>query len=153
MPEGDVPAMMLTATNRTTARQAQREKRGGRGAMRGLHGAGLIASIRLLEFDDDRVGVEEERDHGDEEHRVAQIDDAAHDRVEMGEEAERGDRVDQRLRAAQPARKPSTIGEPLTVKRKQAAAVSTKAITWFLVKADSAAPMARNAPAMRKLPI
>ena len=43
-------------------------------------------------------------------------------------------------------------GKPVTVKRKHTAAVMTKAITWLLVKADSAAPMARNAPAIRKLP-
>ena len=42
-------------------------------------------SIRLLEIDDDGVGEEEQRDHRDEEHGVAQIDDAAEDRVEMRE--------------------------------------------------------------------
>src|SRR5512135_2516770 len=55
-------------------------------------------SIRFLEIDDDRVRVEKERDRREEEDGVAEIDDAADDRVEMGEEAEAGDRVEERLR-------------------------------------------------------
>src|SRR5215468_2308151 len=52
---------------------------------------------------------------------------------------------------AQPLMKPKTIGEPLTVNTKHTAAVTTKAITWFLVSAERHAPIARKAPAIRKL--
>src|SRR5438876_814866 len=48
---------------------------------------------------------------------------------------------------AQPEKKFSTSPEPDTVKMKHTAVVSTKAITWFLVKGEIAAPMARKAPA------
>ena len=37
--------------------------------------------------------------------------------------------------------------------RKQMAAETMKAITWFLVSAEMHEPMARNAPAIRKLPM
>ena len=36
-----------------------------------------------------------------------------------------------------------TTGEPATAKRKQVATARTKAITWFFVSAEMAAPMAR----------
>src|SRR5271169_1295114 len=54
----------------------------------------FIASIRLLEFDDDRVGEERQGDGGDEEHGVVELDDAAQDGVEMAEEAEALRRVE-----------------------------------------------------------
>src|SRR5258706_9253304 len=53
---------------------------------------------------------------------------------------------------AQPVKNPSTTDEPDTVSRKHTTAASTNAITWFLVSAEIAAPMARNAPAISKLP-
>ena len=44
---------------------------------------------------------------------------------------------------AQPVKKLSTSGVPLTVKIRQTTAVSTKAMTWFLVSAEKALPIAR----------
>ena len=46
----------------------------------------------------------------------------------------------------------STMGMPETRNRKHTTTVRTKAMTWFLVAADRQAPMARNAPAIRRLP-
>ena len=43
------------------------------------------------------------------------------------------------------------IGEPATVKMKTSAAVTTKAMTWFFVIAETHAPTARNAPAISQL--
>src|SRR5579863_838595 len=51
------------------------------------------SSIRLGEIDNDGVEKEEQRHHRDEEYRVAQIDDAAQDRIEVAVEAEIGDRL------------------------------------------------------------
>src|SRR5579883_1729981 len=55
------------------------------------------SSIRLLELDQDRIGEKEDPDHRGEEDGIAQIDDAAHDRVEMGEKAEGRDRAQRGL--------------------------------------------------------
>src|SRR5690348_5668332 len=57
------------------------------------------ASIRFLEIDEHSVGEQERADHGQEIDRVARIDDAARDRGEMSEEAERRDRREQRFRS------------------------------------------------------
>ena len=46
----------------------------------------------------------------------------------------------------------STRSTPLIRNRKQAAAPTTKAITWFLVSAETQAPMAMKAPAISQLP-
>src|SRR5258708_33587460 len=63
---------------------------GGGTAGEGKAGHGGV-SIRLLEVDEDSVCEQEHADHREEEHRVAQLDETAHDRVEMREEAERYD--------------------------------------------------------------
>ena len=99
------------------------------------------------------VGEQEGGDDRDEIDEVAQIDDAAGDRGEMAEEAEptRSPRISRS--GAQPWNRPSTIGEPATVKTKTSAAVTTKAMTWFLVSAETPAPIARKAPAISQLPI
>src|SRR6185312_16472911 len=67
-------------------------------ARRDSFSIGALPSIRLLEIDQDGVGEEEDADYRQEEHRVAQVDDAADDRVEMREEAERGHCLQHRLR-------------------------------------------------------
>ena len=46
----------------------------------------------------------------------------------------------------------STSSSPLMTSRKQTVAATMKAITWFLVSAEMHEPMARKAPAIRKLP-
>ena len=46
----------------------------------------------------------------------------------------------------------STRSTPLIRNRKQAAAASTKAMTWFLLSADMQAPIAMKAPAIAQLP-
>ena len=48
---------------------------------------------------------------------------------------------------------PSTTDEPAAVNTKASAAVTTKAMTWFFVRAETQAPMASNAPAISQLPI
>ena len=53
---------------------------------------------------------------------------------------------------AQPAKKLRTTAVPLTVKRNATAAVTTKAMTWFLVVAEIQAPIARMPPAISRLP-
>src|SRR5580700_10917597 len=77
--------MMLTAPNNTSAKarlmQAVRRRDSGKSVM--------TRSIRFRQIDDDGVGIEEERHHREEEHGVAQIDDAAQNRAEMTEKAER----------------------------------------------------------------
>src|ERR1043166_4108124 len=54
---------------------------------------------------------------------------------------------------AQPLKKSITGGKPLMRKPKQRTTVTTKALTWFLVKADTADPIARNPPAIRHEPM
>src|SRR5579875_2829021 len=81
-------AMILTETKRIAA-----ETRPMIARLRREGKAIGASSIRLGEIDDDGVEIEEVRHHRDEEHRVAQIDHAAQDRVEVTVEAERGDRV------------------------------------------------------------
>src|SRR5208282_4371057 len=85
--------MTFTATNSTAAapRASRAEALRERGNPRRIP----IASIRLLEFDENRVGEERQGDRGDEEHRVVELDDAAQDGVEMAEEAEALRRVEQ----------------------------------------------------------
>ena len=53
---------------------------------------------------------------------------------------------------AQERKAASTRSMPLIRNRKQTAAATTKAITWFLVSAETQAPMAMNAPAITQLP-
>src|SRR5690606_24148235 len=53
---------------------------------------------------------------------------------------------------AQPEKKLRTSVEPLTVNMKHTAAVMTNAITWLFVTAETQAPIARNPPAMSRLP-
>ena len=53
---------------------------------------------------------------------------------------------------AQAWKKFNTSSRPLMVNRKHTVAATMKAITWFLVSADMHDPMARIAPAIRKLP-
>ncbi len=54
---------------------------------------------------------------------------------------------------AQPENKSSTSGKPDSRKPKHTTAVMTKAITWLRVNADRQEPIARNPPAIRKLPM
>src|SRR5579863_8500526 len=89
--------MTLTETNSTSAETRLMSAR----ARRDKAGSFIVASsLGLLEVDDHRVRVEEERNHRGKEHRVAQVDDAAHDGVEMRQKAHAGDGVDQSLRCA-----------------------------------------------------
>src|SRR5688500_9318138 len=80
-----MPTKSATAQSSATAAAALREARN-------------FISIGLLQIDEDHVGEEEDADHRGEEDRVAEIDDALDDRREVREEAERGDRRDERLR-------------------------------------------------------
>ena len=75
------------------------------------------------------------------------------DRAEMAEEADLTRSPRSSHSGAQPWNTPSTIGEPATVKTKTSAAVTTKAMTWFLVSAEMQAPTARKAPAISQLAI
>ena len=52
---------------------------------------------------------------------------------------------------AQPRNSPSTVEVPAAISTNTSAAVTTKAMTWFLVAADTAAPIARIAPAISQL--
>ena len=108
-------------------------------------------SRRFLLLDDDHVREQEEGDHGQVEIEARQRDDAARDLVEVGQEAQRGDRLHQELRQHQ-APVFCTISTPLITNRKQITAATMNAITWFLVSAEMHEPIARNAPAIRKLP-
>src|SRR5258708_26099063 len=56
------------------------------------------ASIRFLEIDEHGIGEQEGADHREEIDGVARVDDAAGDRREMGEEAERRDGRENRIR-------------------------------------------------------
>src|ERR1700688_4642669 len=80
--------MTLTATSRIAAQTMAMAAAAGRESEKPVM---ACLSIRFLEVDDDGVGEQEHADHRQEEYRVAQVDDAAHDGIEMGEEAERGD--------------------------------------------------------------
>ena len=82
---------------------------------------------------------------------VAQIDDAARNRAEMAEKAHR---VAARIShsGAQPWSMPSTIDEPATMNMNGSTAVTTKAMTWFFVIAETQAPRASIAPAISQLP-
>src|SRR5581483_11587823 len=85
-------AMTLMATNKTTTEAS---------AMRATvwreRDFMRRSSIRLLQVHQHRVGEEEKCDDGKEENGIACIDDAAHDGVEMRQEAERRDGAEQRL--------------------------------------------------------
>src|SRR6266481_45641 len=82
-------AAMLIATKMTTARP--------RAAMAWKRREmGRIGSAALLQVDDDHIGRQEQRDQREEIDDVAQVDHAGRNRREMGEEAERRDRVHQR---------------------------------------------------------
>ena len=52
---------------------------------------------------------------------------------------------------AQSCSSPNTVGVPATLSTKTRAAVTTKAMTWFLVAAETAAPIAKTAPAISQL--
>src|ERR1700743_149120 len=54
--------------------------------------------IRFLQVDDDRAGVQPERDRQQEIDEIAQIDHALADRSEMAEEAQARNRIDESLR-------------------------------------------------------
>ena len=54
---------------------------------------------------------------------------------------------------AQVLKKPRINGRLLITNRKQITAAMMNAMTWFLVSAETNEPIARNAPAIRKLPI
>src|SRR5689334_15134314 len=82
-------AMTLMPTNSATAQRRAMAA----AALRGID----MASVRLLQIDEYDIGEEEDADHGGEEDRVAQVDDAFDDRLEVGEERERADRRDQRF--------------------------------------------------------
>src|SRR5215472_11816303 len=84
--------MTLTATNNTTAAASAMSA-----MVRRERDIMERSSIRFLEFDQHGVGEEEERDHREEENGVAEIDDAAHDGIEVRQEAEGRDRAEQRL--------------------------------------------------------
>ena len=45
-----------------------------------------------------------------------------------------------------------TTEVPMAINRKQIAAATTNAMTWFFVSAETKEPMARNPPAISKLP-
>src|SRR5688500_11490829 len=84
-------AMTLMPTKRATAQRSAR-------AAAAPRLAESFISVGLLQIDEDDVGEQEDADHRGEEDRVAQVDDAADDRVEMRQEAERGDGRDDALR-------------------------------------------------------
>src|SRR5215469_4803413 len=84
--------MTLMATNKTMA-----EASAMRATVRRERDFMRRSSIRLLQFDQHRVGEEEQRDDGKEENGVARVDDAAHDGVEMRQEAEGRDGAEQRF--------------------------------------------------------
>ena len=46
----------------------------------------------------------------------------------------------------------STSGKPLSTKPRQTTPLTTKAMTWLRVRAEMHEPMARNAPAISRLP-
>src|ERR1700747_1969414 len=54
--------------------------------------------VRFAQFEGDRGCKQEQADQHREIQQVADVDDALPDGVEMGEERERSDRIDQRLR-------------------------------------------------------
>ena len=53
---------------------------------------------------------------------------------------------------AQALNRSRTRGKPLNTKPRHTTALSTKAMTWFLVSAEKQDPMARKAPAISALP-
>src|SRR5579883_1617349 len=58
----------------------------------------VLSLVRLAQVEGDRGGEEEKADQHREIKEVARLDDSLGDRLEMGEEGERGDRADERLR-------------------------------------------------------
>ena len=56
------------------------------------------------------------------------------------------------ISGAHALKKSNTISSPLIVNKKQTVAETIKAITWFFVMAEIHEPIARNAPAIKKLP-